>query len=161
MIGLGAICSQPTFMDEASYIDEVASLLAASELLTRLGFKAENVKTYRTVGNAGWVITKPSWILPVQGGPRNPYDGVNIHFESRGIGDIRIDCELYPRRESESKEDRTSIQPLLNAKGELTTQLRLAASSRLATYGPDWRHARSDPADPTAVQVVKFKIGPT
>lgn len=146
-------------MDEASYIEEVAVLLASSALLTQLGFRSENVITYRTVGNHGWVITKPSWTVPVRGGPRNPYDGVNVHFESRGVGDIRVDCELYPRRQSESKEDRASIQPLLDIKGELTVKLRAAASSRLAVYRPDWSRARSNPADPTAVQVMKFNLG--
>jgi hypothetical protein len=146
-------------MDERSYIEEVAALLAASTLLTRLGFSREDVITYRTVGNNGWVITKPNWTIPVRGGPRNPYAGVNVHFESRGVGDIRVDCELYPRRQSESKEDRASIQPLLDVKGELTIKLRAAASSRLATYRPDWRRARSNPADPTSVQVMKFNLG--
>ena len=144
-------------MDEGEYIETLAKLLRESELVSSLGFSKDDVDTYRSVGNHGITMRKVGWTVPVRGGPRNPYAGVNVHLECRGKGDFRIDCELFPRRESEAKEDQTSIMPLLEVKGRLATKLRAHASEfGLDRFRLNIKRIHRDPTHPTSCKVMSF-----
>jgi hypothetical protein len=150
-------------MSESGYYETVVQALRGDPLMRSLGFRdgETDIRWYRKGGNRQdlMVITKPSWTVQSTSGKSEGYEGVNIHFESRGAGDLRVDCELTPRLGSEAKKNPTTIAPLLKLKGDLTGRLRMPFLRSLQHFGVNVERVQKNPSSPKSLKVVGFHLG--
>lgn len=148
---------------ELHYHEEAVRYLRRGRLVSRGGFQPERITCHGPADNhrSLMVITKENWTLHTEEGAADGYAGVNVHYESNGPGDLKLHCELYPRRGSESKKDRTRIQPLLELKGEISRLIREIAQDEgwHTRFGAHQKRTAAEPSDPKALMVLGFDLG--
>src|SRR5438045_2500762 len=111
---------------DVGYYTRAVDVLRQGPLVVRGGFQPDRI-TWHGRGDIHrtlMVITKKEWTLETLEGTEEGYIGVNVHYESNAPGDLKIHCELFPRRGSESKKDRSRIEPLLELKSEIARLIR-------------------------------------
>jgi hypothetical protein len=155
--------SQSKQMPQESYYAQAVTALGSAPAIRALGFR-ESSTDIRWSGKGIdrhdlMVVTKPAWTVRSNAAASEGYEGVNVHFESRGYGSLQVDCELTPRLGSEAKKDQRIIAPLLQMKVAITRELRSLLLSELQSFHVNTMRTRSDPSHPSSLKVVGFDLG--
>jgi hypothetical protein len=141
---------------DEEYMTAVATAMRAAGRLTELGLTEEEVSVLTEQFNPLVKIQRKAWAIPVARSGRHPYSAVEVHFEIRRRGDLRLDCELAPRMGTEKRQDQAAIAPLLKLKQQLITSLRHAVTAQKGELRATWAGAHSVP---TALMAMKFNLG--
>ncbi len=143
------------------YFETVVNHLRSSQLIQGLGIVPEEIHWHRKGADHADLmqIAKDAWILHTTEDGGAGYKGVWVHFESRRPGDLRIDCELFPRQGSASKHYGPALVPLLDLKAGITQLLRDQSTQyALSEFGAHTKRAR-DPHLPSSLMVLAFDLG--
>src|SRR5579864_6140653 len=138
-------------MSDASYFDAVSRSDAIQAAVAR--HRLAQPKFYHRGGFRGarlyhdlMTISKDSWTIVL---PARAIDGLNVHFETRGPGVIRIDIEPYPYEGSIAKDQKRQreLERHLKLKSELIRALRSEIDAD-STYRKEFGATVEDLKDP-------------
>lgn len=144
---------------DAHFFREVRSSNVFLQTLAAYGLGAEVYKSFAG-RNDGLQATKPSWTIPSTDGSGK---SVNVHYESRKLGELEVHVELHPYEGSlEKKGLVTKYRDQLALKTELTRDIRrrlVESPSPGSNFSANTKSLHA-PEKPSAVCAVKFNSKP-